>query len=104
MNLTLIPALVLFLPMNLLAASLLPGEADNGKKLHNSTSCISCHTQMTNGKPDQLYTRSDRKITEIGGLMKQVSTCNKFQKVGLDENGVNDVVKYLNESFYKFAD
>ena len=51
-----------------------------------------------------LYTRSERRVSSLGGLIKQVDGCNKMQKVGLDENGVNDVVKYLNESFYKFTD
>lgn len=97
-------ALILVLPLNAMAAALLPGDAENGKKLHDSNSCLSCHAQMTGGKPDMLYTRTDRKVNNLGQLIGQVSGCNRMQKVGLDENGVNDVVKYLNESFYKFSD
>ena len=104
MNMRLLTALLLVLPVNAMAVALLPGDADNGKKLHDSTSCLACHTQMTGGKPDMLYTRKDRKVTNLGALIKQVSGCNSMQKVGLDEDGVNDVVKYLNESFYKFSD
>jgi len=96
--------MLLALPLNLMAAALLPGDAENGKKLHDSNSCLSCHSQMTGGKPDLLYTRADRRVSDLGGLIKQVNGCNRMQKVGLDENGVNDVVKYLNESFYKFSD
>ena len=92
------------LPVKLMAAALLPGDAENGKKLHDGNSCMGCHTQMTGGKPDMLYTRADRRVTNLGGLIGQVSGCNRMQKVGLGENGVNDVVKYLNESFYKFSD
>lgn len=100
----LLSALILVLPLNAMAAALLPGDVENGKKLHDSNSCLSCHAQMTGGRPDMLYTRADRKVTNLGELMGQVSGCNKMQKVGLDENSVNDVVKYLNESFYKFSD
>lgn len=100
----LISVLIFILPVNLMAAALLPGDTENGKKLHDSSSCLSCHSQMTSGKPDMLYTRSDRRVTSLGGLIKQVNGCNSMQKVGLDENNVNDVVKYLNESFYKFSD
>ena len=96
--------LIFLLPVNLMAAALLPGDSDNGKKMHDSSSCLSCHSQMTGGKPDMLYTRSDRRVTSLGGLIKQVNGCNSMQKVGLDEDSVNDVVKYLNESFYKFSD
>ncbi len=104
MNKIILPILILSLPLNLMAAALLPGQVENGKKLHDSHSCISCHSQMTGGKPDLLYTRADHRVTDIGGLIKQVSGCNKMQKVGLDESEVNDVVKYLNQSFYKFND
>ena len=87
-----------------MASALLPGDAENGKKLHDNSSCMGCHSQMTAGKPDMLYSRTGRRVSDLGGLIKQVSGCNKMQKVGLDENEVNDVVKYLNESFYKFSD
>ena len=100
----LISVLIFLLPGNLMASALLPGDIENGKKLHDSSSCLSCHSQMTGGKPDMLYTRADRRVTSLGGLIKQVNGCNSMQKVGLDENSVNDVVKYLNESFYKFSD
>jgi len=104
MNIKFFTVLTILLPLNLMAGALLPGEAENGKKLHDGNSCMSCHTQMTDGKPDLLYTRADRKVTDLGGLINQVSGCNKMQKVGLNESGVDDVVKYLNESFYKFSD
>ena len=100
----LISVLIFLLPVNVMASALLPGDIENGKKLHDSSSCLSCHSQMTGGKPDMLYTRADRRVTSLGGLIKQVNGCNSMQKVGLDENSVNDVVKYLNESFYKFSD
>ncbi len=104
MNIKALTPLLFMLPINLMAAALLPGDATNGEKLHNDNSCLSCHAQMTGGKPDMLYTRAARRVTNIGGLIGQVGVCNKMQKVGLDEDAVNDVVKYLNESFYKFSD
>jgi len=104
MNIKLLAVLVFTLPANVMASALLPGDVENGKKLHDNNSCLSCHKQMTGGNPDTLYTRSDRRVSSLGGLIKQVNGCNSMQKVGLDENGVNDVVRYLNESFYKFSD
>lgn len=101
-NITLCITLLL-LPVTLMAAALLPGDAERGKTLHNSN-CVGCHTQMTTGKPDTLYTRSNRRVNSVGGLISQVAGCNKMQKIGLDENERNDVVKYLNDEFYKFTD
>ena len=103
-NIPILTIVLFLLPVKLMAAALLPGDAANGEKLHNENTCLSCHAQMTGGKPDMLYTRADHRVTNIGGLIGQVGGCNKMQKVGLDEDGVNDVVKYLNESFYKFSD
>ncbi|MEN8710717.1 MAG: hypothetical protein ABF326_00830 [Arenicellales bacterium] len=104
MMMRILPVLIFTLPINAMAAALLPGDSENGKHLHDSSSCLSCHSQMTDGKPDMLYTRSDRRVTSLGGLIKQVNGCNSMQKVGLDERGVNDVVNYLNETFYNFSD
>jgi len=104
MKTLLFSTLILTLPVSSFAAALLPGDAENGKSLHDSSSCLSCHSQMTDGKPDMLYTRPDHRVSSLGGLIKQVNGCNTMQKVGLDESGVNDVVKYLNDTFYKFSD
>ena len=104
MMIKLLSVLIFILPINAMATALLPGDSENGKKLHDSSSCLSCHIQMTGGKPDMLYTRFDRRVSSLGGLIKQVNGCNSMQKVGLDESNINDVVNYLNESFYKFKD
>ena len=93
----------LSMPGTLLATALLAGDAANGKALHDKA-CIGCHDNMTGGKPDMLYTRSDRRVSSIGGLMAQVGRCNKMQGIGMSDREVDDVVRYLNEAFYRFSD
>ena len=86
-----------------LASALLPGDADHGRQVHDK-SCAGCHDSMTGGNGNQLYTRDNRRVGSIEGLMAQVGRCNSMQRLGLDEKDIDGVVKYLNEEFYKFGD
>lgn len=80
----------------LLAASVLPvaAVADNGAKLHQEH-CTSCHD-------DSVYTRKDRRVTSLAGLKKQVQRCELSQGLKWFEEDVDDVVNYLNTTYYKF--
>lgn len=92
------PLLALFiLPVAWAAAAdtaLLPGNAAAGKKLH-AANCVSCHD-------DKVYTRSPRRVNSVGGLIGQVEFCNQQLKKGLSKDQLNDLVAYLNETYYKF--
>ncbi len=74
--------------------ALLPGNAANGKTLH-AAHCAGCHDSS-------LYTRKNRKITTVEGLIGQVNGCNKQLKKNFSGDQVNDLVLYLNEAYYKF--
>ena len=75
-------------------AATLPGDAANGKKLHDA-SCTSCHN-------DSVYKRKDHKIKSLKGLSEQISNCEHMTDVKLGKAQENDLVKYLNETYYKF--
>ena len=91
-SLTTVLAVTLFQPVQ--AQSLLLGDAAKGKKLHDSQ-CTACHDT-------RVYTRKDRRIRTVEGLLAQVQTCNKQLKKGLGNDEINDLVKYLNDTYYKF--
>ena len=76
------------------AASMLPGDAAKGKKLVEA-GCTSCHGS-------EVYTRKDRKIKSIEGLMGQVGKCNTNLARHYSDAQLNDVVKHLNDAYYKF--
>jgi cytochrome c553 len=75
-------------------AAVLPGDATNGKKLHDAN-CTSCHN-------DSVYKRKDHKIKSLKGLSEQISNCEHMTDVKLGKAQENDLIKYLNETFYKF--
>lgn len=75
-------------------AATLPGDAANGKKLHDAN-CTSCHN-------DSVYKRTDHKMKSLAGLTEQIKNCEHMTDLKLGKNQENDLVKYLNETYYKF--
>lgn len=76
-------------------------DAEAGRKLHQ-THCISCHADMTDGKPTSLYTREDRLVSSLEGLHKQVRRCEQNLGLRWFDEDIDNVVAYLNQEFYKF--
>ncbi len=89
------------LAVSIPAAALLPGEADDGKPLH-ANFCTACHVSMFGGDGNSVYTRDARRVQSIEGLMGQVAFCNQQTNAGLNEYEVDDIIAYLNETFYRF--
>lgn len=74
--------------------TLLPGNAANGKTLH-AANCTGCHDTS-------LYTRKNRQVSSIEGLIGRVNGCNKQLGKNFSRDQINDLVRHLNESYYKF--
>ncbi len=83
------------------AAALLLGEAEDGKPLHDNF-CSACHVSGFGGDGNSIYTRDTRRVQSIEGLMEQVVFCNQQTSAGLNEHEVDDIIAYLNETFYGF--
>jgi cytochrome c2 len=75
-------------------AASLPGDAANGKKLY-AANCMSCHN-------DSVHTRKDHTVKSLQGLTDQIHNCEHMTDAKLEKGQVNDLVKYLNETYYKF--
>jgi len=75
-------------------AAALPGDAAAGKKLHD-TACMSCHN-------DSVYTRKDRRITDLDGLREQMNACGHMGNITLSKQQVDNLVKFLDEKYYHF--
>lgn len=91
---TLAPALLLLLATATAHAAPLPGDAARGKALHDKN-CVACHDTS-------VYTRSDRHIQSLAALTEQVNGCSHRTGLKLSAAQINDLVKYLDQAFYKF--
>ncbi len=75
-------------------AALLPGDAGRGHTLHERQ-CTACHDS-------RVYTRANRTVKSVEGLMGRVRMCNQQLGTKLERDQLNDLVKYLNDTYYKF--
>ena len=76
-------------------------DIKNGKELHDSN-CTSCHISMQGGDGSGIYTREHKRIESYPALIKQVKRCRDSLGVPWPEEHVNEVVEYLNSTFYKY--
>jgi len=77
-------------------------DVAQGEALHQQH-CVSCHASLTDGKPDSLYTRQDRRVTSLEGLKKQVHRCELSLGLQWFDDDVDNVSAYLNQRFYRFG-
>ena len=68
-----------------------PGQ---GKQLHDQA-CNGCHNQ-------EVYTRADRKMHSYEDLVQQMHDCAAAGKMQWSEAQKQDVIFYLNDTFYHF--
>lgn len=66
-------------------------EPHPGQELHESSNCMSCHT-------DKPY--NPDKTTSFELLVKRVQFCNDNLNTGLFEDEVEELADYLNETYY----
>ena len=86
-----VPALI-FLAVSANAA--MPGDGAEGKRLHDA-SCTGCHDTS-------LYTRKDHKVLSLDGLRQQVENCTHMAQKEFSPAERQNIVKYLNDQFYRF--
>ena len=101
---TTISLFLMLSPLCSFAASgnaMLLGDTGNGKKLLTEK-CSSCHIQKMGGDGSGIFTRKNHIVKSVEGLIGRVNGCNQNTQANLSKDQVNDIVKYLNETYYKF--
>ena len=83
-------AAVLLLCMGSLQAA----DIDNGDDLH-FTNCTGCHDES-------VYTRDNRLVKNLSRLGTQVRFCKDALELTWFDDEVEDVVEYLNQTYYHF--
>lgn len=91
------------LALLLLAPAAQAADAKRGEELHNNQ-CISCHAARFGNNGSDIYTRTNRRVTSLAGLKKQVTRCRDNLKVVWFDEDVDDVAAFLNKRYYKFKE
>ena len=73
-----------------------------GKALHEKH-CLACHNSLTGGKPNSLYMRTDRRVTSLEGLKRQVRRCEVSLGLRWFDEDIEAVTGFLNKEFYRFG-
>jgi uncharacterized membrane protein len=73
-----------------------PAVADvkNGEDLHQAN-CVRCHDSA-------VYTRENKRVQSLDKLGTQVRFCKDNLRISWFDDEVDDVVEYLNKSYYHF--
>ena len=101
MNIVPLIGLVALVATSASAETLLAGDAAKGKATHEAK-CVGCHVEMFGGDGSKIYTRKDRKTKTAEGLIGRVQGCNKQTGANLSKADVDNVVNFLNTTYYKF--
>ena len=92
MKIILSMTVMLFLAASADAA--VPGDGAEGKRLHDAN-CTACHDTA-------VYTRKEHRVRSLDGLKQQVENCTHMAQKEFSPAERQDIVKYLNEQFYRF--
>jgi len=86
-----------------LANPVVASDINRGKSLHDDN-CIECHVSIQGGDGSGIYTRPDRRIDSLPALSSQVNRCKNSMGVSWPQDQIDDVVAYLNKTYYKFTE
>jgi mono/diheme cytochrome c family protein len=86
-----------------LSSTAIASDVNRGKSLHDDN-CIECHVSIQGGDGSGIYTRADRRIDSLPALRSQVNRCKNSMGVSWPEDQIDDVVAYLNNTYYKFPE
>ncbi len=68
-----------------------------GKKLHDEANCMKCHARLGYNTDKTIR----MNIHSIKDLKRAVKFCNANLNVGWFDDEVDDVVQYLDQTYYK---
>ncbi len=70
-------------------------------RLLSDRDCVACHRQKF-GTPEAIYLRSDRRVNSLAQLKAQVARCNAELPTQYFPEEEEQLVDYLNATFYRF--
>lgn len=85
-----------------LALSASAADTGAGKLLVEEKHCETCHHNKTMGDAKAIYLRKDRKVNTLEQLKARVALCNSELGLQMFPDEEEQVVDYLDATYYKF--
>ena len=93
--------LLLIVTTLVMSSSVFAVDIENGEMLHGEN-CDNCHATQFNGDGSAIYTRTNRKVTNLNKLKSQIGFCAQMTGAQWFEDEIADVTEYLNKNYYHF--
>jgi hypothetical protein len=85
------------------APAVMAAETDAGRRLVEEKHCEACHHNKTLGDAKAIYLRKDRKVTSLEKLKAQVALCNSELNLQMFPDEEEQVVDFLDKTYYRFS-
>jgi len=93
-------ALILFCIATAASANPFPGgDAANGQKLFDQHQCNRCHNSIMGGDGNKIFTRFNRMVSTVDGLLAQIDICSGNVNARLSNQDKQDLGAYLNRYY-----
>ena len=96
-------ALLLALAVSSGALAARATDVDAGRKLVEEKRCEACHARKAGSEAGAMYTRPERHVTSLSKLRSQVALCNSDLNLGLFPDEEEQVVEYLDATYYRLG-
>lgn len=90
------------LGLSLILIPLLAGTAVSAADLQRGQELVQTHCKRCHDS--EVYTRSERRVTSLPGLRKQVQRCELMLGLTWFDEDINNTATYLNQEYYKFQE
>lgn len=75
------------------------GNAKTGQKLFEQHNCNRCHAKIVGGGGNAIFTRTNRKVHDVPGLLEQMDACGGAAGVTLSPQDKQHLGAYLNRYY-----
>lgn len=76
------------------------GNAETGKALFDKNNCNQYHDTIMGGDGNGIFTRKDRSVSDVAGLIRQMHFCSKNVGITLSAQDEQHLGAYLNRYYH----
>ena len=75
------------------------GDAAKGQRLFDQHQCNRCHDSIMGGDGNKIFTRFNRMVSTVDGMLSQIDICSGNVNARLSNQDKQDLGAYLNRYY-----